>query len=268
MEPGMSHVKVNVKTPHGEIDGNVGIPHVMMTSVDLVRGALDMTSNLVGMAIEDATKKDLEISCRKGCSVCCNQVVPVSKPEAFFFLDLIRQKIPEDIRETVKGLFEAAALRIDETGIAARLSKPDLTEEDLDQIGDEYFKLGIRCPFLSNAGACGVHQFRPTVCREYNVVTPAELCADPHHNPVRVVMPAIKMSMVLARLYAQETGTEAELMPLVLAPAWAAEHDDERGPLVEGPELFGRFMGILARVGRPRAEDSDEAQGEDEGSGE
>ena len=72
-----------------------------------------------------------------------------------------------------------------------------------------------------------------------------------------MVLPALKMSMVLAQLYAQETGGRAELMPLVLAPAWAVEHENERGPESEAPALFGRFMGIVARAGWPKEEDSD-----------
>jgi len=252
MDDGMTHVKVSIKTPHGEIEGGIGVPHQLMTSVDLVPGALDLTDNIVGLAVEYANSQDFRISCQKGCSICCNQLVPVSKPEAFFLLDLIRERLPAKIRKMVKERLGIAAAKLQESGIAARLDKPTILDEDHDRVGEDYFKLGMPCPFLADNGACGIHPLRPTACREYNVVTPAELCADPVKNQVQVALPALKMSMVLAQLYAQETGTEAELMPLVLAPAWAAEHEDERGPLVEGPELFGRYMGIVARAGRAK----------------
>ncbi len=264
MEPGMTHMRVNIKTPHGEIDGHIGVPHKTITAVDLVPGALNLTDNLVGLAIEYANSKDFRISCKKGCSICCNQLVPVSKPEAFFLLDLIRDRLPEHIRQMVKERLGVAAEKLEESGIAVRIEKQDVLKEDHDLVGEDYFNLGMPCPFLSDSGACGIHPLRPTACREYNVVTPAELCAAPVRNKVQVALPALKMSMVLAQLYAQETGTRAVLMPLVLAPAWAAEHEDERGPLIAGPELFGRFMGIVARAGWPKPEDgkADEGQAE------
>jgi Fe-S-cluster containining protein len=257
-ENAMTHVKVSIKTPHGEIDGGIGVPHRMMTSVDLLPGALDLTDNLVGMAIERAKEQDLHVSCTKGCSRCCYQMVPVSKPEAFFLLDLMRERLPDHIRSMVKERLKDAAERLGESGIADQLKKPDLRDEDHGRLGEDYFRLDMPCPFLADHGACGIHPLRPSACREYNVVTPAELCEDPVGNKVQVPLPALKMSMVLAQLYAQETGTQAELMPLVLAPAWAAEHEDERGPPVLGPELFGRFMGIVARAGRPKPEDPGE----------
>jgi len=252
MDDGMTHVKVSIKTPHGEIEGGIGVPHRMMNTVDLVAGSLDLTNQIVGMAVEYANSQDLRISCRKGCSICCNQMVPVSKPEAFFLLDLIRERLPSDIREMVKERLKLAAAKLEESGIAARLDKPSILAEDHDRLGDDYFHLGMPCVFLTDAGACGIHPLRPTACREYNVVTPAELCADPVKNRVQVALPALKMSMVLAQLYAQETDTPAELMPLPLAIAWAADHEGERGPLVEGPELFGRFMGVVSRAGHAK----------------
>ena len=260
MDDGMTHVRVSIKTPHGEIEGGIGVPHQMMTSVDLVPGALDLTDNIVGLAIEYANSQDFRISCKKGCSICCNQMVPVSKPEAFFLLDLVRERLPADIREKVRERIRQIAATLEESGIASRLDKSRLLEEDHDRLGEDYFKLGMPCPFLAENGACGIHPLRPTACREYNVVTPAELCSDPVKNQVQVALPALKMSLVLAQLYAQETGTDAEVMPLPLAIAWAAEHEDERGPEVEGPELFGRFMGIVSRAGaaKPRSTEDEE----------
>ena len=260
MDDGMTHVKVSIKTPHGEIEGGIGVPHKMMTVVDLVPGSLDLTDQIVGMAIEYANSRDFRISCKKGCNFCCNQMVPVSKPEAFFLLDLMRERLPANIRDMVKERLELAAAKLEESGIATRLDKPTILEEDHDRLGEDYFHLGMPCVFLTEQGACGIHPLRPTACREYNVVTPAELCADPVKNQVQTALPALKMSMVLAQLYAQETGTPAELMPLPLAIAWAASHEDERGPPVEGPELFGRFMGIVSRAGRAKSKTAAEEE--------
>ncbi len=247
----MTYVKVNIKLPHGEVDGNVGVPHEMIDTVSLVPGALELSDQVVALALKYAEEAGHEITCKKGCSICCRQLVPVSKPEAFFLLDLMRQRLPDDRRNMVLARMKAAADKISEAGIADRLKKVDLTIDDHQQVGNDYFKLGMPCPFLTDTGACGIHPARPTACREYNVVTPAELCDDPVGNHVNVALPALKMSLILAQVYAQETGTKAEVMPLVLAPAWAAENEDQRGPKVEAPELFGRFMGILGRAGAP-----------------
>ena len=253
MESGLAQVEVDISTPHGDIKAGVLIPGIPMGPADLVQPALELSSRLASMAIEHAKKEGRELSCRKGCSACCSQLVPVSKPEAFHLLDTIR-RIPEDKKAHVMKRFREAADKLEETGIADLIRNPDATAEDHRLAGEKYFALGLPCAFLTETGSCGIHSARPSACREYNVTTPAENCRDIVGGEIRVEHTAVKMAPVLARLWAQEKGGVSEVMPMPLAAAWAAEHEAERGPTAPGPELFGRFMGIVSRVGAPRPE--------------
>ncbi len=86
-----------------------------------------------------------------------------------------------------------------------------------------YFDARIPCPFLED-DRCGVYADRPLVCREYNVVTPPELCST-LNSEVRTVARPVDLTMALVE--AAESVTEVappRALPLPLALEWAEVH--------------------------------------------
>jgi hypothetical protein len=87
-----------------------------------------------------------------------------------------------------------------------------------------YFRLGIACPFLEDE-SCSIHADRPVACREYLVTSPAEACAQPTPQTVRMIRLPLQVSHALGRIdEGGEPGSDRRWVPLIVAPAWARAH--------------------------------------------
>jgi hypothetical protein len=68
---------------------------------------------------------------------------------------------------------------------------------------------------------------------------------DPYRYGVDVIPMPPSLTIALARLTAELTGEEARLVPLPLAPSWAAEHAELAARTWPGFELVTRFLAML-----------------------
>ncbi len=101
------------------------------------------------------SEKDIQISCRKGCSACCHMEVEVTSHEARILGKLVKDGHVID-RERLK-----------------RQSQRELQ--------DPQWKQGSRnpdnpCVFLNGEGSCSIYDHRPVMCRRHSVTTPAKNC--------------------------------------------------------------------------------------------
>jgi Fe-S-cluster containining protein len=115
----------------------------------------------------------------------------------------------------------------------------------MERLGVDYFRLGIPCPFLEDE-ACSIHPQRPSACREFLAVSPAEYCSDPGSRPVRNVPMAASMTDALSRLCASVLGGEPTTIPLTLALDWAAAHREQGRQRFDALLLMSAFFEILA----------------------
>jgi len=120
-------------------------------------------------------------------------------------------------------------------------------QADWHQLGLDYFRLGIACPFLEDE-SCSIHPHRPASCREYLVTSPAANCASPTADNIAMVELPAKMSRVLNRFSDGRGDAPARWMALPLLLEWAAEHCKDPQPVLPGAELLRNFMNRL--VGR------------------
>jgi Fe-S-cluster containining protein len=100
----------------------------------------------------------------------------------------------------------------------------------------------VACPFLEDE-SCSIHPDRPIACREYLVTSPAENCARPSAETVRMVPLAGTASNAIAHL-GEEPPARVRWVPLVLALEWAEAHPDE-GPARPAPEILQEFFARL-----------------------
>ncbi len=115
----------------------------------------------------------------------------------------------------------------------------------MEKLGLDYFRMGIACPFLE-AESCSIHSRRPSACREFLAVSPADHCSDPGNRTVRNVPMAASMTDSLSRLCATVLGGEPTTVPLTLALDWAAAHRDEGGKRFDALLLMETFFELLA----------------------
>ena len=245
MNPDPSHpeiklITITIETPDGQLPpAKVGIPDIPMRLTHLVPPMQRLCSGVVGLAIRREVNRGATLSCRKGCGVCCCQLVPLSPPEAFFLLDYCRT-LPLEQRKQIEERFRAVREAMEAKGLVERLKIIEDTKEHK-VLARDYFQMGMPCPFLED-NSCSIHPQRPFACREYNVISPAELCCDPLNNGVKAIPIPKNMTTATARLAAELFGVPPMLVPMTAALEWAAEHEGLGRRTWPGVWLFNRMM--------------------------
>jgi Fe-S-cluster containining protein len=84
----------------------------------------------------------------------------------------------------------------------------------------------VPCPFLRDE-SCSIYPYRPSICREYLVTSPAENCATLGTAPIARIPVHVRLSEALARLAGKLLEREPEVVPLTLALEWAEAHREE-----------------------------------------
>jgi Fe-S-cluster containining protein len=231
-------VRVGMDVPTREVPMGALLPALRTTADAFVDYAARMS--------EAAGKP---VSCAKGCGACCRQLVPLARSEARRIADLL-EEMPEPRRSEVKGRFEAAVRKVEEEGLLPALEeRAGLAAGDAVELGLDYFRLGLACPFLEDE-SCSIYADRPIACREYLVSSPPARCADPTPEGIESVPLPTRVWAAVAREEEGVAGAEpAPSVPLVLAPRWAAANRGEE-PLHPAPELL---RSVYARFSRDRS---------------
>jgi Fe-S-cluster containining protein len=105
----------------------------------------------------------------------------------------------------------------------------------------DYFHAGVACPFLVNE-SCGIYPIRPMKCREYLVTSPAENCAAPTAETIRMVELPTTFSKHLFHFGRNPAAEGPKWLPLVLLFEWAEAHRAEPQRTDEGIQLFREFL--------------------------
>ena len=104
-------------------------------------------------------------------------------------------------------------------------------------MAQQYFRLGLVCPFLED-DACGIYEDRPFVCRQYLVTSAAELCRDPFTNPVEVIAMPVAAASAMLRTATTHLGAPQFTVPLTLALEYATAHRTELEQTFASRDLF------------------------------
>lgn len=214
-----------------------------------------LSDQVVRTAEEEVVQRGTPISCRKGCGACCRQLVPISPVEARHVAALV-QSLPSARQHVIRQRFAQARQRLEAAGMWQKLqARADWPPSAVSELGLEYFRLGIACPFLEDE-ACSIHPQRPLTCREYLVTSPAEYCAAPQAQTVRCVPLPAKVWVAAARCEPPGAGEARPSpyipwVPLIQALEWA-EQQPPPPATSAGPELVRQVLSALA-AGSPQA---------------
>jgi Fe-S-cluster containining protein len=241
-------LSVELGTPEGPIRGKVRVDTGPMSLAELVPTAHELTSVLAARAEKREAALGHRVSCRAGCGACCRQMVPLSPPEVFHLMDLLDAMDPIR-RAGILGRFEAIEAELHARGMVEGMLDIEVGADPHRSLNRQYYVLRLACPFLVNE-SCSIHADRPVACRDYSVTSDPLFCHDPWGGGVRVIDMPMPLSASLAWLTGELLDEPPRLIPLTLAPRWAAEHADWREKRWPGLELFQRFMAI---AGKPPA---------------
>lgn len=205
---------------------------------------------VVSNAAEAAVEQGGRITCRAGCGACCRQPVPVS-PHELEMLAALVEGMDDERRDRIRGRLRDAVERMREGGILDDIrSIASLSEDQRQQAGLKYFALGIACPFLEEE-SCSIYEHRPMRCREYLVTTPAEHCANPTAETVKLVELKAAPSPALYRLGEGEGGGEPDFVIMTMLHEWAGPKTT--APAVMAPVILRNFLRGLGGV-EPKSE--------------
>jgi len=247
--------KVTVQAAIGtcQLNVTVTVPAGPTRLDDLLPLLQIMSNEVVASAEKEAHERGQTISCRKGCGACCRQLVPISPVEARHVARLVAD-MPQPRRTQIRQRFASAREQLEAAGLWQRLDdRQEWREDSVSDIGLDYFRQRIPCPFLEDE-SCSIHLERPLTCREYLVTSPAENCSDPKPNTIDWLPLPAKVWVAAAKC---EPGAASNRfvnwVPLIQTLDWDATHD-EPPPDKTGPELVRAVFDRLAGTGTPADE--------------
>jgi Fe-S-cluster containining protein len=216
---------MEIETAHGSLRAMLAVPQRPLRLPELALNFMGISNKLTDLAVDQEAKEGRTVSCRKGCGACCRQLVPLSPPEAWMIADVVAGMPPARQAE-IRESFAAAAQTLETSGIKAALAERLDSAEQMVTIAVDYFRLQVACPFLRDE-SCSIHPYRPSICREYMVTSPAESCAQLGGPSIARIPVQVRLSEALANLTARLLDREAEVIPLPLALSWADAHREE-----------------------------------------
>ncbi len=165
-----------------------------------------------GAALQQASIRQTgeKIACRRGCSACCRQAVPISAAEALHLHGVLENLAPPQRARVVRRLREA---RIRWRRTHGELDSPFHSAE-------LYFSMGVDCPFLENR-ACSIHSHRPLACREHLVASDPSYCESLHHPFTRMLDKPMSVSQALCRAASRLTQSPEAFFALISFFAWS-----------------------------------------------
>jgi Fe-S-cluster containining protein len=195
----------------------------------IVDDLLPLCDILTGTGKNIAASFGRTVSCRAGCDVCCCQLVPVSPPEAAIIADVV-EGMPPERKKSVFASFKEASEKLAAAGIRETISHVYSTRTEKDEVMEvnrKYFGLSIPCPFLVN-GSCSIYPHRPSRCREYSVVSPAEYCANLFDGRIRRLPLTIKLCESVSLVWSSLSGKPPLIVPLVNSLDWVRDNPGAR----------------------------------------
>lgn len=195
------------------------------------------------IAIDNLTLQGLSVSCQKGCSACCYQLIPLSVAEARYVNTLV-EKMPKNRKKKIQERFAHVLEEVQQAGLTEDLMNTAEINDSVTELGLKYFAIRVACPFLED-NSCSIYEERPLRCREYLVTSASANCKRPTKDTVALVDFPLRMSSVFSTLNRPWTRYNRDWVPLSLIPAWLKAHS-ESAPLRHSKEWIEDALKMLS----------------------
>ena len=229
---------------------SVEVPDEEWALADIVPLAGEISEKMIEESLASLNEQGCQISCRKGCSTCCNYFIPVSIPEIFYLNRQIAGKSTGEQRDVIAKCLSSATRMMNDDSPDFCDSDPD-SRDALEKVSQWYERLDMACPFLENH-SCSIYEDRPFSCREHFMTGSSQICSSPDGAAEPVEM-SLNISNALAVLTSQLEGSEVEGVALPLFYVWC--HDSEGRGLMRWPakEMIQRFVDIVREMAAENA---------------
>jgi len=229
---------------------HIGAAQRQARLADIVPAARVLSTKLA-LAVSDKLRKEgMSVPCCKGCSACCNHLIPLSAPEVFRMREEVLAMPENRGRAVLQSCLNAAKKILDNISESSDLypSTEILGPTQVSRLGRWYAGLKLPCPFLSD-GLCTIYEQRPTACREHIVTGSPSLCEAEWTDESQLVRMPVSVLEALGQLASDLEGTPIEAVMLPLALPWAQENlqrHQRKWPAVMMVERFIEIVKTMA----------------------
>lgn len=213
---GIEVIKADIPIFDEEVHLCITVENKQATLADIVPLARAISDRLSNAALDILGENGQCISCQKGCSACCNYLVPLSLSEVFQTKKELAA-MPADYCRTILQRSVNSTKKILGTGFTKLQCSSTSNQYEISKLNEWYAELNISCPFLEN-GSCGIYEQRPLACREHLVIGNPNICkSKPGYEP-EVASAPVSVLEALGQLNAElnESIIEAVILPLAL----------------------------------------------------
>lgn len=206
----------------GPIELSLPVPAGQVSFVDVLPQLYAIGDAVIARSLKDYASEGKRPSCAAGCGHCCHFSFGIGYYEALGLLRLI-EGMPQGKRRFVLQGMQENIVKLRKRGLLEKIENvyadENCTAEDKKYYTETYRKLNLACPFLMN-DRCGIYEYRPMVCREYVVTSPAENCKWIAHGSE---VSALKMGLPTASALVAFDGFKphyTKLMPMLFLEHW------------------------------------------------
>ena len=203
---------------------NIGVADKQARLADIVPLARTISTKLAIAVLGRLKENGQFVPCRKGCSTCCNYLIPLSVPEVFCLREELLAMQTDDNGMGLRYCLDTAERILD--NFPQTFCSEDFCSNDQSsiwQINKWYAGLELACPFLSE-GLCSLYEQRPLACREHIVTDLAFLCEANHKDKPNVVQMPVSILEALGLLAAELEQSDVDAIMLPFAFAWAEDN--------------------------------------------
>jgi len=222
---------------------------------DIIPLARKLSTKLAIITLNNLHSNGIFVPCRKGCSACCNYLIPLSVPEAFRLREEVLAMPTEQSRDVLQSFLDTAKIILNEKPKIFKANESPETncQTQLIELSKWYASLKLTCPFLSN-NLCTLYEQRPVACREYIVTGSALLCNDELSDESQTVQMPISILDGLGQLAAELEQTDIEAVMLPLALPWVQENIERSERTWSAVTMVECFIEILQALNIEQSE--------------
>ncbi|MHC4258900.1 MAG: hypothetical protein ACYSTF_00595 [Planctomycetota bacterium] len=244
----------------------IGARNRRATLSDIVPMARELTTIIGQVAREKAVSSGFTVPCRKGCAVCCHNLVCLSVPEALRLVEEVG-KLPLGRRmrmvRSCRLIAETILARLDPAYNYGKSTPVRVARycSQLSNVLSWYFRRGLSCPFLDN-DVCTIYRNRPIICREHMVIGFGSPCrADGMDQTFKMDLP-ISIPSILTELSSkvQDMCQEPVVLPCVFD--WYENYKGRHKRTWPAAFLVEGFVEIALRFQRQRRKESNQVTSE------
>lgn len=230
---GIEIIKADIPIFDEEVHLCITVSDSQAALADIVPLARAISDRLSSAALDILDKTSQCVSCQKGCSACCNYLVPLSISEVF----QLRKEIaaaPANYGRMILQRSLDSAKKI----LAAN------NQYEPDKLNEWYAELNISCPFLQD-GSCEIYEQRPLACREHLVLGTPQACkSHPEYEPEIAPAP-VSILEALGQLRAELNGSNIEAVILPLALTLPEDYFGDSADKWPAATMVKRFIDII-----------------------